>query len=179
MPTSSLARAAFFALGAAVGGGAVAALNASKKKEAATAGSTEVTNLKVSRNLPVVEVGVAGGPRLTAGAVTAVGPVLKYGNPGTHVTTLDLHTHIHTLSYHRGFVAAQVPFPTNLCAKRMWRRMIVACGTLLGSVYVLNDLLSLSPADGGRRSLFLFLDGRTFDTRFSREISPRGQDGEQ
>jgi len=82
MPTSSLARAAFFALGAAVGGGAVAALNAFKKKEAATTGSTEVTSLKVPRNLPVVEVGVAGDPRFSAGAVTAVGPVLKYGNPG-------------------------------------------------------------------------------------------------
>jgi len=93
MPTSSLARAAFFALGAAVGGGAVAALNASKKKEASTAGSTEVTSLKVPRNLPVVEVGVAGDPRFSAGAVTAVGPVLKYGNPGTHVTAPDLHTH--------------------------------------------------------------------------------------
>src|SRR5579863_8364845 len=62
MPASSLVRAAFFALGAAVGGGAVAALNASKKKEPATAGSTEVTSLKVPHSRPLVEVGVAGDP---------------------------------------------------------------------------------------------------------------------
>ena len=151
MPTPSLARAAFFALGAAIGGGAVAALNASKKKEVATAGSTEVTSLKVPRNLPVVEVGVAGDPRFSAGAVTAVGPVLKYGNPGMHVTAPDLHAHTH--SYHRGFVVAQAPFPTNLCARRMWRRMTVACGILLGSVYMCRiiSLPSLLLTKEGRR----------------------------
>ena len=180
MPTSSLVRAAFFALGAAVGGGAVAALNVSKKKEAATTGSTEVTSLKVPRNTPLVEVGVAGDPRFSAGAATAVGPVLKYGNPGTYATALDLHTL--SLSYRRGFVVAQAPFPTNSCAERMWRRMIVACGIPLGSVYVLNDLFPLlSPSDEGRRVFFFIiaLDGGTFDARFSREISPRGQGGEQ
>jgi endonuclease G len=65
MSASSIIRAAFFALGAAVGGGAVVAINASKKKEA-----VETT----------VEVG------LSAGAATAIGPVLKYGNPGMHAT---------------------------------------------------------------------------------------------
>ena len=83
MPASSLVRAAFFALGAAVGGGAVAALNASKKREAANAG------LKV----PVVEVGVVGDPRFSAGPATAVGPVLKYGNPGAPATAPDFYTH--------------------------------------------------------------------------------------
>ena len=82
MPASSLVRAAFFALGAAVGGGAVAALNASKKREATNAG------LKV----PVVEVDVAGDPRFSAEAATALGPVLKYGNPGTPATAPDLRT---------------------------------------------------------------------------------------
>jgi len=90
MPASSLVRATFFALGAAVGGGAVAALNASKKREAADAG------LKV----PVVDVDVAGDPRFSAGAVTALGPVLKYGNPGTPATAPHLHTdtQTHTLT---------------------------------------------------------------------------------
>ena len=87
MPASSLVRAAFFALGAVVGGGAVATLNASKKREAANAG------LKA----PVVEVGVAGDPRFSAGAATAVGPVLKYGNPGAPATAPNLHTHTLTI----------------------------------------------------------------------------------
>jgi len=75
----SITRAAFFALGAALGGGAVAALHASKKKDAPS--STGQTP-----NLPVVEMGVTGDPRFSAGAATAVGPVLKYGNPGTSPT---------------------------------------------------------------------------------------------
>ena len=57
MPTSTLLRATLFTLGAAVGGGAVAVLNASKKKEA-----------------------VALPPLVDTGDV---GPVLQYGNPGT------------------------------------------------------------------------------------------------
>jgi hypothetical protein len=72
MPTSTLLRASFFALGAAVGGGAVAVLNASKKQ----ANATQV-------GPPLVEVGVTGDPRFSARATTAVGPVLKHGNPGT------------------------------------------------------------------------------------------------
>jgi hypothetical protein len=82
MPASSIIHAACFALGVAVGGGAVVAINASKKREAlAQASSPKVPNL------PIVEVGITGDPRLSAGAATAVGPVLKYGNPGTHATT--------------------------------------------------------------------------------------------
>jgi len=57
MPTSTLLRATLFALGAAAGGGAVAVLNASKKKEA---------------------VALPPGDQATS----VVGPVLKYGNPG-------------------------------------------------------------------------------------------------
>jgi endonuclease G len=71
MPASSIIHAACFAVGAAVGGGAVAALHASRKKEALR--TTAQAN---------PEVGVTGDPRLYAGAATAVGPVLKYGNPG-------------------------------------------------------------------------------------------------
>jgi endonuclease G len=73
MPSSTLLRATFFALGAAAGGGAVAVLNASKKKE--------VPNT-TQASPPLVEVGVTGDPRFSARATTAVGPVLKYGNPG-------------------------------------------------------------------------------------------------
>ena len=79
MPTSTLLRASFFALGAAVGGGAVAVLNASKKE----AKGTQVSP-------PLVEVGVTGDPRLSARATTAVGPVLRYGNPGTTWPSLSL-----------------------------------------------------------------------------------------
>ncbi|KAI9509960.1 hypothetical protein F5148DRAFT_977512 [Russula earlei] len=78
MPALSITRAAFFALGAAVGGGAVAALNASKKKDAPSSPETPASPAK----LPIVHVGVTGDPRFSAGAATAVGPVLKYGNPG-------------------------------------------------------------------------------------------------
>jgi endonuclease G len=79
MPASSLARAAFFALGAAVGGGAVAAFNASNKKEAPSS-PPAIT----ARSKAVVEVGATGDPRFSAGAATAAGLVLKYGNPGKH-----------------------------------------------------------------------------------------------
>ena len=82
MPASSIIHAACFALGAAVGGGAIVAINASKKREALAQASSQK-----GPNLPIVEVGVTGDPRLSAGAATAVGPVLKYGNPGTHPTT--------------------------------------------------------------------------------------------
>jgi endonuclease G, mitochondrial len=88
MPASSLVRAAFFALGAAVGGGTVAVLNASKKKEApslSTSLEPAVTAVGIPK-LPVVDVGVAGEPRFFAGVATAGGPILKYGNPGTHAT---------------------------------------------------------------------------------------------
>jgi hypothetical protein len=148
MPASSLVRAAFFALGAAVGGGAVAALNASKKREAADPG------LK----LPIVEVGVAGDPRL------AVGPVLKYGNPGAPVTAPDLSTH----SYHRccyaGPISDQLVRQAYVAAydRRMRHPAWVSIAYVLLKYYLL-----LLTKEG--------LDGRTFDTRFSREISPRGQ----
>jgi hypothetical protein len=103
MPTSTLLRATFFALGAAVGGGAVVVLNASKKKEAVALP-------------PLVEVGVIGD----------VGPVLKYGNPGTISPSMS---HRHLLFDH-----SQVPSPTNSRARHTWLHMIVACDTQHGSV---------------------------------------------
>ena len=94
MPTSTLLKATFFALGAAVGGGAVAVLNVSKKKEAvALPGATEVSP-------PLVEVGVTGDPRFSARAMTAVGPVLKYGNPGM-CTPVGLRLVAHTSTVRR------------------------------------------------------------------------------
>jgi endonuclease G, mitochondrial len=93
MPASSVIRVAFFALGAAVGGGTVVAINASRKKEAlvrATASTTQA--LPPTGNGPLVEVGLTGNPRLSqaAGAAAAlpVGPVLKYGNPGMYDTLM-------------------------------------------------------------------------------------------
>ncbi|KAH9030707.1 hypothetical protein EDB85DRAFT_1420036 [Lactarius pseudohatsudake] len=80
MPTTTLLRATFFALGAAVGGGAVAVLNASKKKEAVALPGVPSSPTQVRP--PLVEVGVTGDPRIAAPATTAIGPVLKYGNPG-------------------------------------------------------------------------------------------------
>ncbi|KAH9079243.1 hypothetical protein EDB83DRAFT_2624038 [Lactarius deliciosus] len=74
MPTTTLLRATFFALGAAVGGGAVAVLNASKKREAVILPGVPPS--------PTQRLVVTGDPRIAAPATTAIGPVLKYGNPG-------------------------------------------------------------------------------------------------
>ena len=120
MPASSLVRAAFFALGAAVGGGAVAALNASKKKDssssstAVTARSTGSNIPKQLPNLPVVDVGVTGEPRFSAGVATAGDLILKYGNPGTNANGWPSESHFLTVGGNRCF--AQVPFQTNSCA---------------------------------------------------------------
>jgi hypothetical protein len=132
MPASSLARAAFFALGAAVGGGAVAAFNASNKEEAPSS-PPAVT----ARSKAVVEVGATGDPRFSAGAATAAGLVLKYGNPGKHAMA-----GLWIPSHYWGSLSPQAPFPTNLRAARMRQRMTVACGILLGSV-LLDVSLSL------------------------------------
>jgi hypothetical protein len=120
MPTSTFIRATFFALGAALGGGAVAVLNASKKRETP---STSTTSSK-----PPIDVGVTGDIRFSAGATTAVGPILKYGNPGTQHHVLALS------EYHYYCNPLQAPFPTNSYAKRMWPHMTVECGILHGSV---------------------------------------------
>jgi hypothetical protein len=91
MPASSVIRVAFFALGAAVGGGAVVAINSSRKKEAlvrATASTTQA----LPPTGPLVEVGVTGDPRLSqaagVSATLGAGPVLKYGNPGMYDTLI-------------------------------------------------------------------------------------------
>ncbi|KAI0306735.1 hypothetical protein B0F90DRAFT_1623624 [Multifurca ochricompacta] len=81
MPTSTILRATFFALGAAVGGGAVAVLNASSRKKGAvpiaaippSSISTQVNSNKVSVPL---EVDITRDP-------TTISPILRYGSPGT------------------------------------------------------------------------------------------------
>ncbi len=78
MTTTTILKATFFAFGAALGG-TVAVLNASKKKEAVV--TVAPSHSQVSP--PLVEVGTRGDPRFSTSATTAVGPVLKYGNPGT------------------------------------------------------------------------------------------------
>ena len=86
MPTSSVIRAAFFALGAAVGGGAVVALNASKKQGAATVPSPTAdpaSSVGPRTTRPIIEFGAIGDPHFSQ-AVEAGYPVLKYGNPGSH-----------------------------------------------------------------------------------------------
>lgn len=95
MPASSVIRVAFFALGAAVGGGAVVAINASRKKEAlvrATASTTQALPPTGTGTGPLVEVGVTGDPRLSqaagVSAALGAGPVLKYGNPGMYDTLM-------------------------------------------------------------------------------------------
>jgi endonuclease G len=97
MPASSIIHAAFFALGAAVGGSTVVAINASRKKETlvrATASTFQV--LPPTGNGPLVEVGVTGNPRLSQAAraspALAIGPVLKYGNPGMYDTLTRMAT---------------------------------------------------------------------------------------
>lgn len=86
MPASSVIRVAFFALGAAVGGGTVVAINASRKKEALVrTGASTTQVLSPTGNGPFVEVGVTGSPRVSqAVGATAALPVLKYGNPGMY-----------------------------------------------------------------------------------------------
>ena len=92
MPASSLIRVAFFALGAAVGGGTVAAINASRKKEALVGATTSPAQALPPTGNPLLEVGVTGNPRLSqaagVAAALATGPVLKYGNPGMYVTLM-------------------------------------------------------------------------------------------
>ena len=93
MPASSIIHAAFFALGAAVGGGTVVAISASRRKEALVRATASTTQAQPpTGNGPLVDVGVTGNPRLSqatgASAALAVGPVLKYGNPGMYGTLM-------------------------------------------------------------------------------------------
>jgi hypothetical protein len=164
MPASSLVRAAFFALGAAVGGGTVAVLNASKKKEApslSTSIEPAVTAVGIPK-LPVVDMGVAGEPRFSAGVATAGGPILKYGNPGTHAT-VTAGLWIFTV--------------TVVCAgpvSDQFVRLAYATGydrRMRNPAWVSRRISNLSQRP---RICIFFIDGGTFDSRFSREIACRG-----
>lgn len=163
MPASTVIRAAFFALGTAVGGGAVAAINASRKKEAlvrptaATASTTQTNG-----NVPLVEVvGVTGDPRLSQ---AAAGPVLKYGNPGMYDTLMATIFVTKTNKIGR-FSMCQAPFSTNLCAGRMSQDTIVACGILHGSVSVQSPCSpSLSCPLSAEQEIFTFFSSRRPNT---------------
>ncbi|TCD68239.1 nuclease [Steccherinum ochraceum] len=77
MPSSGLVRAAFFAVGAIVGGGVATAVGAKRKPTAVVVPSTSST--------PVIEVDTGGVTRISspnAALVKVDLPVLKYGNPG-------------------------------------------------------------------------------------------------
>lgn len=94
MSSGALIRAAFFTAGAVVGGGIAAALGSKKRSHSAptppgtVSFPTTVTPSPVSAplnapsNLPIVEVGVKGDPRVSSAMAAEVTPVLRYGNPG-------------------------------------------------------------------------------------------------
>lgn len=97
MPSGTLIRVAFFTAGAVVGGGLAAAVTSKKQSLAPstpTPGSgtvalpktvtpsPSVAPLNVPVNLPAVEIGVRGDPRISSVLAAEVTPVLKYGNPG-------------------------------------------------------------------------------------------------
>lgn len=79
MPSATVIRAAFFAVGAAVGGGVATALGASKRKELAVAVPASTS---ASQNFPVIDTGAKGDLRLSPSTGSEIVPVLKYGNPG-------------------------------------------------------------------------------------------------
>ena len=137
MPTSTIIRATFFVLGAAVGGGAVAVLNASKKRETPSTPTVPTTSSGTTRatgSKAPIEVGVTGDIRFSAGAATAAGPVLKYGNPGTQRHKIIFRVSFKPTVVGYALPRVQAPFPTNSYAERMWPRMIVECGIPRGSV---------------------------------------------
>ena len=90
MPSATVIRAAFFAVGAAVGGGVATALGASKRKELAVALPASTSS---SQNFPVIDTGAKGDLRLSSSAGSEIVPVLKYGNPGSKSFSLTAYTH--------------------------------------------------------------------------------------
>lgn len=93
MPTANLIRAACFALGAAVGGGAVAVGMATRRREepvAAGEASTSIADsayqpINVRKSEPVVKTMPSGLPDLVNSTELMAGPagaILKYGHPG-------------------------------------------------------------------------------------------------
>ena len=91
MPSATVIRAAFFAVGAAVGGGVATALGASKRKELAVAVPASTS---ASQNFPVIDTGAEGDLRLSPSTGSEIVPVLKYGNPGPESSSLTVYTHL-------------------------------------------------------------------------------------
>ena len=88
MPSTTLVHAACFAIGAVVGGGAVAAVGLSRKHQLPTnVTSTPVQQpslspVPIQRHTPVLQVSPSGQLDITKSVVQVPGAVLKYGHPG-------------------------------------------------------------------------------------------------
>lgn len=93
MPTANLIRAACFALGAAVGGGAVAVGMAARRREEPVAAGEASTSIadgayqhnNVRKSEPFMKTTPSGLPDLVNTAELTAGPagaILKYGHPG-------------------------------------------------------------------------------------------------
>ncbi|TDL27229.1 hypothetical protein BD410DRAFT_894385 [Rickenella mellea] len=81
MPSATIIHAAFFAVGAAVGAGTIAALGPRKKREIkiSSGGSAAVASSSTS---PILNIGPTGAPTVSQGVALVPSAVLKYGNPG-------------------------------------------------------------------------------------------------
>lgn len=89
MPSTTIVRAAFFAVGALVGGGVATAIGTAKRKDTISPAQTLPT--------PVLDVQPSGSPRISVpeGALTKVDlPLMKYGHPGVSCI-ISFHFDIH------------------------------------------------------------------------------------
>lgn len=85
MPSSSIIRAACFAVGALVGGGAVAALQQKRQSPVPIPAQTSTTlssSTPSPSSAPVVKTGPNGLPDLAKTLTQTSDAVLRYGNPG-------------------------------------------------------------------------------------------------
>ncbi|THH04821.1 hypothetical protein EW145_g5244 [Phellinidium pouzarii] len=84
MPNATLVHAACFAIGAAVGGGTVAAIGLSRKRTVPpqASASTSAVLVPAQPPSPMLQIGANGMPDLARSAGQFPGTVLKYGNPG-------------------------------------------------------------------------------------------------
>ena len=100
MPGATIVHAAAFAVGALVGGGAMAAVSARRQQQAPPA---SVPAVAPTPPQPVVDVKPGGVTRISpqaASPVSVLPPMLKYGNPGTWLVCFDVmkvETHLWVL----------------------------------------------------------------------------------
>ena len=81
MPTAALVHAAFFAVGAAVGAGTVAAVGLRR----------QIPSQPITDSHPIVKVSPTGVADLALTSKQPPGTVLKYGNPGTKMIEISEH----------------------------------------------------------------------------------------